>query len=91
MRRCTRLMMMFCSFRPIEGNPSKSSILDSMQWILDSRYWIPDSLSVELGVRILIAAGFRIPAAEFRIPRVNFQIPRAKDFPDSGIWITLHS
>ena len=51
-----------------------------MLWILDSTYmyWIPDSLSVELGLRIPIAAGLRIPGAEFRNPRVKFQNPKPK-------------
>ena len=41
-------------------------ILDSTSRIPDSKYWIPDSLSVELGFRIPIIVGFRIPKA--RIP-----------------------
>ena len=55
--------------------------MDSMLWIVDSRYWIQDSLSIELALRIPIAAGFRIPEAEFRIPRVEFQNPKPK-IPD---------
>ena len=39
-------------------------------------------LSVELGLRIPVAAGLRIPAAEFRNPRVKFQNPKPK-IPDS--------
>ena len=53
-----------------------------MLWILDSTYRIPDPLSVELGLRIPIAAGLRIPGAEFRNPRVKFQNPKPK-IPDS--------
>ena len=47
--------------RPMLGNPRQSYILDSTPWILDSRYWIPDSLFVELGSRIPIVGGIRIP------------------------------
>ena len=56
--------------------------MDSTLWILDSTYRIPDPLSVELGLRIPIAAGLRIPGAEFRNPRVKFQNPKPK-IPDS--------
>ena len=82
----------FCSFRPIQDNPRESSILDSTLWIVDSRYWIPDSLSIELGLRIPNAEGFRISGlssgfqglnSRFQSPK--FPIPRAKDFLDSGL------
>ena len=51
--------------------------MDSGLQILDS-----GSLSVEFGLRILIAAGFRIPGDEFRNPRVKYQNPKPK-IPDS--------
>ena len=40
--------------RPMYGNPWKSWLLDSTQWIPDSQY---RSLLVELGFRILIVSG----------------------------------
>ena len=54
-------------------NPRQSYIPDSTPWILDSRYWIPDSLFVELGSRIPIVGGIRIPWAVFGIPHSKAQ------------------
>ena len=53
------------------------SLLDSTLWILDSRYWIPDSLSKEIGLRILTLSN-----TDSGLFELNFQ--------DSGIQITLH-
>ena len=52
---------------PIKGNPKQSWIPDFTPWIPDSRYWSSWPLSVELGFRILILVGFRIPRKVFRI------------------------
>ena len=74
--------------RPMLGNPRQSYILDSTPWILDSRYWIPDSLFVELGSRIPIVGGIRIPWAVFGIPHSkaqDFRYSTSKNFPYSGL------
>ena len=51
-------------------------------WIPDSGYSILDSFSVGLG--------FRIPWAVFRIPKSRIPDSTSKNFPDSGISISLH-
>ena len=70
-------------FTPIQGNPRQSWILDSTQWIPDSR-----SLSVGLGFWIPIAIGIR----DFLscIPDSKAQDSGSKNFPNSGICISLH-
>ena len=69
----------FPHFAPCkEIQESLWSWMDSMLWILDSRYWIPDSLSVELGLRIPVAAGFRISGLSSRFQKLNFRIQSLK-------------
>ena len=51
-------------------------------WIPDSGYSILDSFSVGLG--------FRIPWVVFRIPKSRIPDSTNKNFPDSGISISLH-
>ena len=65
------------SFRHMQGNPGQTWILDSTPWIPDTWHWIPaDSLSVELGFRILVVSAIRIPRTVFWIP--NPRIPDSK-------------
>ena len=82
------------SFRHMQGNPRQTWILDSTPWIPDTWHWIPaDSLSVELGFRILVVSAIRIPRTVFWIPKPRipnstrniFGISHStsKNFPDS--------
>ena len=52
--------------RPKKRIQGSLEIQDFTPWISDSRYWIPDSLSVDLGLRILIVS--RIPDSLGCIP-----------------------
>ena len=55
------------SFRHMQGSPRQSRILDSTPWIPDTSHWIlADSLSVELGFRILVLSA--IPDSSNCIP-----------------------
>ena len=60
-----------------------------LEWKLDSGLGIPDSLSVEIGFHIPIVTGITDSWVEFRIPKPRISDSTNKDFPDSGIWITL--
>ena len=74
---------MFCSFRPIWGNPRKSLILDGFH-VVDSGIQILDSGFLVSWTWITDFNCCGIPDfwAEFRIPKVEFQNPKPK-IPDS--------
>ena len=73
----------------LKGNPRQSGLVDSRY----SRRGIPDSVSVELGIRISIVNGIPvsfngIPDSKQNIP--GFRIRHEQKFPDFGVQILLH-
>ena len=86
------ILLLFCLFR--RRNKWKNSynvresktLLDSGFHAVDSGFYLLDSrsFSVELGFRIRIVSGFRIPTPVFRIPKPRIPDSTSKNFQDSG-------
>ena len=65
-------------------------IQDSLEFWRDSRRWFPNSLLDDGDSGLQSLVGIRIPWAVFQIPKLRIPDSSGKDFPDSGIQISLN-